>query len=184
MASTQGPDLAPTLDDPDAHSSGSPRAGWATVTACLADDHRLIDAILARLETFVRKRELTAAAEHFAVFQQRLETHIGVEETVLFPIFELAAGSTGPTSVMRREHAELRNIVRALGATLSPAQASVDQTSLLRELSRLLGSHNQKEERVLYPQLDASVTEAGQRKALLARLEQTFAQPAKRDATP
>jgi iron-sulfur cluster repair protein YtfE (RIC family) len=175
MASAQGPDLAPTLDDPDARPIGSPRAGWATVTGCLADDHRRIDTILARLETFVQKREFAVAAEHFAVFQQRLETHMGVEETVLFPMFELATGSTGPTSVMRREHAELRNLVRALGATLSPAQATVDQTSLLRELLRLLGSHDQKEERVLYPLLDASVTDAGQRKALLVRLEETLA---------
>ena len=92
-----------------------------------------------------------------------LRRHIYLEEAFLFPPLT-TAGLTMPIFVMVREHGELWDAMDALDTLLA---ADTDTTTLhnaCRELLAKLGTHNAKEEPVIYPQadvaLDGSATES------------------------
>ncbi len=140
-----------------------------TVSACLTHDHRVIDGILGDVEALVRERNLAAAAEAFVLLQTRLNSHIDLEEGVLFPVFEEVTACNGPTSVMRGEHADFRRLMTAVNASLQTPQHD-EPLQLVLELARTLGSHNVKEERILYPKTDAGLSDAA-RSELVARIE-------------
>jgi iron-sulfur cluster repair protein YtfE (RIC family) len=156
---------------------------WTSVSACLEHDHRVLDAIVADVEGFVQGRDLVVAAEYFALFRRRLEAHIDAEETLLFPFFERATSRNGPTSVMRREHGDIRQVMSALSAALAGGEkspsgpcgcscsAKANPLALLDELKRVLESHNEKEERVLYPAIDANAAIGGELTELVGRVE-------------
>jgi len=102
-----------------------------------------------------------AAASDWAGFKRQiaalrdvLERHIAFEEGELFPAFEEASGlREGPTEVMRGEHAEMRQLLAALGV----AEPRLDPQGCCAELEHLRGilqQHNVKEEAVLYPACD------------------------------
>jgi iron-sulfur cluster repair protein YtfE (RIC family) len=141
-----------------------------SVSECLGHDHRVLDSMLIDIEAFVQERSFDLAMEYLAPFHKRLETHMDAEEVILFPTYERATGCDGPTTVMRREHAEIRRLMRALRASLSGTGMPADPLHLLEEIARVLESHNAKEERVLYPEVDARVA-AGQIAPLVARVE-------------
>jgi iron-sulfur cluster repair protein YtfE (RIC family) len=141
------------------------------VSACCEDDHRAIDALLKDVEPFVAEQALAAAAQYFALFRRSLENHIEAEETVLFPFYELGTGCNGPTTVMKREHAEMRSMMDFISGLLSGEEHQADVTSSLRELERLLASHNAKEERILYPAIDSVATTGGELAELVTRVQ-------------
>ena len=100
---------------------------------------------------------LIAAA--FARFPQ--VRHIKIEEGLLFPEFESATGldkSSGPTGVMRHEHAEIIRLLDLIQDVFESAQpASSEFESLRSAVVALLHEHNGKEERILYPMTDRMV---------------------------
>lgn len=163
-------DRSPRLAGPaSAFGSPAPRT-WNSVSACLQHDHRVMDAILTDAAAFVQEGELGVAAQYFAHFRTRLAIHMEIEESLVFPAYELASGCTGPTTVMRREHEGIRRLLQALDAILLGENSSGEPLVLLEELARLLDNHDEKEERVIYPAVDAS-TGAGELDALVARIE-------------
>jgi iron-sulfur cluster repair protein YtfE (RIC family) len=139
------------------------------VGACLESDHRAIDLILGDVEALISEGELGLAAATFRDFQKRLDRHIAAEELVLFPVFEQVTACNGPTSVMRSEHADFGRLMKEIRGLLEAEQPR-DPLRLVQELARTLGSHNVKEERVLYPRTDEGLDEL-QRDDLVARLE-------------
>jgi iron-sulfur cluster repair protein YtfE (RIC family) len=149
------------------------RAGsstWDSVSACLQHDHRVMDAILTDVDAFAQERELRVAAEHFAHFRARLLTHMEVEETIVFPAYEFATSCSGPTLAMRREHEEIRDLLRAVGDSLSGVDSAGAPSALLEELAIFLDRHDEKEERVIYPAVDAN-TRASELGPLVASIE-------------
>jgi hemerythrin-like domain-containing protein len=150
-------------------SRGAPRA--RTVSACLEHDHRELDAMLNGVESLVRAHDFPAAQRVFADFERRLDGHISAEEEILFPIYEQLSASDGPTNVMLGEHADIRRSMASVAASLRQSNASGSSEAILR-LARLLGVHNVKEERVLYPGTDAALEVDAEREALVARIEE------------
>ncbi|MGO1198854.1 MAG: hemerythrin domain-containing protein [Dermabacteraceae bacterium] len=88
---------------------------------------------------------------------EALRRHIYLEEEIVFP--RLPPGPLMmPLMVMRREHGELWRRMDALAAALEdPATTSEGLETACRELLSLLESHNEKEEPVIYPHLDADL---------------------------
>ncbi len=134
-------------------------------------DHDRLDARLEAAFGAREREELARAGELFAEFALGLRRHIRFEEELLFPAFEAHTGQpphTGPTGVMRAEHREIEALLEALAEAASlPGQAA----EVLREdLVRILGWHNQKEEGVLYPQIDESVGDI-EKDALIGRFQ-------------
>jgi iron-sulfur cluster repair protein YtfE (RIC family) len=154
------------------------RNTWKSVSSCLEHDHRVLDELVKNVDAFVQERDFENAAEFLKPFRARLETHIEAEETILFPLFELKTGCNGPTSVMRREHRDILRVMGALSVALAGCATVTDPQSLLAELRLALDSHNEKEERVLYPAIDGTATASGELDELVASVEAFLTRPA------
>ncbi len=133
-----------------------------TVTGFLTDDHRRLDAILAEALGLAARGDFASARARYGEFASGLDRHIDMEERVLFPAFEAASGmrGSGPTEVMRHEHVEIRRLLAALRGALA-ADDGAEAQALAVELDDVLGPHNHKEERILYPMSDQFAGEQG-----------------------
>ncbi len=142
-----------------------------TVTEYLEGDHRRLDAILPGVERLVSQGAYGDAATRFAEFAGGLDRHIEAEERVLFPEFEARTGMcAGPTAVMRSEHVDIRHGMRRVSEAIAAREpAAVGEA--LGSLARILGLHNMKEERMLYPMTDQVVGDDAARADLVRRLQ-------------
>lgn len=120
-------------------------------------DHDRLD------ESFEKYRRLkrtnfAEAKEAFKTFFFGLKRHILWEEEILFPMFEEKTGmrDAGPTAVMRMEHREIR---RHLDALHDKVRARNPETDAEEEaILGILKPHNDKEEGILYPHIDAHLS--------------------------
>lgn len=101
-----------------------------------------------------RKKKWDSARGLFERFQKAMAHHLAMEEDVLFPAFEARTGMrSGPTGVMRTEHAQMRGLLQEMA--LAVANADHDRYLGLSEtLNMLMQQHNLKEENMLYPMSD------------------------------
>ena len=136
------------------------RADGAGVTRevleALAWDHDRLDELETTAFRLLEAGDVHAATETFSKFAFGLDRHIRFEEEILFPAFEDAAcipSHAGPTAVMRMEHVEIRALLWSIGAAVSRGGAP-DLVTLRSRFHSILGSHNDKEEQVLYPSVD------------------------------
>ncbi len=131
----------------------------------LLEHHRYCDRLFASAFEAAAAADWEAFKRRVANLSETLELHIAFEEGELFPAFEEASGLRGgPTEVMCAEHAEMRELLAALGA----AEPRIDPQGCCAELEQLrtiLQEHNVKEETVLYPACDQLL---GARSDLLA----------------
>ncbi len=122
-----------------------------TLDKFLETDHKQCDLLLEQAHEAAANGDWSAADAALRAFAASLLRHISMEEDVLFPAFEQAAGSAaGPTAVMRSEHGHLRGLIES---ATSAARAR-DEGLFFAEfeaLQLMLGQHNLKEENVLYP---------------------------------
>ena len=111
--------------------------------------HRRLDEMLDRVEMAVEIGSWSEARSGFARFQTELETHMRLEEDLMFPSLEALTGwGFGPPAVMRAEHGQIRDLLGALEGRLRDEQ-SIDEGA--SALETLLSAHNTKEERIVYP---------------------------------
>ena len=80
---------------------------------------------------------------------------------MLFPAFETASGMVaGPSQVMRFEHAQMRDLLGQIEQAAT--QQNLDQFSGSAEtLLVLMQQHNMKEENILYPMCEQSLSGQG-----------------------
>jgi hemerythrin-like domain-containing protein len=141
------------------------------VSDFLGGDHRRLEAILSAVEGLVESGAFVEAAARFAEFVCGLSRHIDMEETVLFPAFEEKTGmANGPTPVMRAEHVEIRLLLGVLTGALAASDASAFSAAD-RQLHEVLGAHNDKEERILYPLSDRVAGGERERDELVRKMQ-------------
>jgi regulator of cell morphogenesis and NO signaling len=125
------------------------------VAEALAWDHDRLEAIERRVFDARQADDFTQAGRAFAEFDLGLRRHIRFEEQILFPAFEQSSGLLphgGPTGVMRAEHRAIEALLEAiLEVVRLPGRGA---ESLREQLHGVLGGHNLKEEKVLYPGID------------------------------
>ena len=121
-------------------------------------DHAGLDDLLCKFQS-LKRSDYATAKNHFIGFKFGLQRHIVWEEDLLFPSWEKATGLTegGPTQVMRREHRQIADCLEALHKKVQAADPDSDEEE--RALLALLSSHNRKEEMILYPALDETLSE-------------------------
>lgn len=139
-----------------------------TFSVFLSHDHTRCDGLFADAEAAVGEHDWARAEAAHAAFKVSMAHHFTMEESVLFPAFETATGSSaGPTAVMRNEHAQMNGLIDAMARAL---QARDADTFLghSETLLWLMRQHNAKEETVLYPMSDRVLD--AQRPALLASM--------------
>lgn len=138
-----------------------------TVGDYLADDHRQLDELLAEVDRWI-DRDLAEAGRRFDAFSSRLDRHIEIEETLLFPAYEGVAGDTGraTTAELREDHVEIRAAIEALRRAIREGRTAhyADGSQIL---DLLLGGHNLKEESGIYPAMDDALDRSPATAALL-----------------
>lgn len=128
-----------------------------TISGFLGDDHNRCDDLFAQAERSADAGNWEEAARDFEAFRTSLEQHLSAEEEILFPAFEQATGSSaGPTTVMRMEHAQMRDIVAEMAQALEQRDAT-DFLGSSETLNIMMQQHNLKEESILYPMCDRAL---------------------------
>jgi iron-sulfur cluster repair protein YtfE (RIC family) len=139
-----------------------------SISAYLGWDHEQIDLIFEDARRMVDDGEAERAEDTFREGAERLGRHIRIEEEILFPLFAERTGLFGPVHVMRGEHREIERVLGGLLAAL--AGGDLGRAAALHDtLREVIGVHNQKEERVLYPRTDEALS-PGEREAVVARM--------------
>jgi iron-sulfur cluster repair protein YtfE (RIC family) len=131
-----------------------------TVTEYLSAEHHHCDNLFADAEAAAANNDMAGAKAGFAAFHREMERHLAKEETVLFPAFEQSTGSSrGPTSVMRMEHEQMRELFAEMQAALDANDAGA-YSGLSETLLILMQQHNMKEEQMLYPMADRALRDS------------------------
>ena len=140
-----------------------------TITVFFEQDHDRLDELFKTFQQ-LKRSEFAKAKEAFKEFKFGLQRHIVWEEDILFPLWEKETGITegGATSVMRTEHRQIGQHLEAIHQKVADQNPDSDQEE--QGLLNLLGSHNMKEERVLYPGIDR-VTSAGERETVFQSMK-------------
>jgi iron-sulfur cluster repair protein YtfE (RIC family) len=126
----------------------------STILEFLGSDHHACDNVFASAEEAVARKDWDSARSLFDRFQAAMARHLAMEEDVLFPAFESRTGmSTGPTEVMRMEHAQMRDLLQAMANAIAAGNQN-GYLGLSETLNMLMQQHNLKEENMLYPMSD------------------------------
>lgn len=142
-----------------------------TLEAAFVSDHSRLAARLADALEALHAGDWRRACHLFGRFARSLRKHIGVEDATLFPAFERETGmiDSGPTVVMRREHAEAERRLTAIAEVLERASDAAGAAAQIRALGALIEDHAAREERILYPACDR-ILGARERAAVLRGL--------------
>ena len=140
-----------------------------TITEFFEQDHDRLDELFKTFQQSKRS-DFPKAKEAFTEFKFGLQRHIVWEEDLLFPIWEQKTGmsDSGPTPVMRNEHREIGRQLEAIHQKVVDQNPDSDQEE--QTLLDLLGSHNRKEERALYPAID-KVTSPEERETVFGSMK-------------
>ena len=139
-----------------------------TICAFYEQDHDRLDELFKTFQK-MKRSDFAKAKDAFKEFKFGLQRHIVWEEGVLFPLWEEKTGMSegGPTSVMRAEHRQIGQQLEAIHGKVADQNLDSDQEE--QALLDLLGSHNMKEERVLYPAID-QLTSAEERETVFLNM--------------
>jgi iron-sulfur cluster repair protein YtfE (RIC family) len=127
------------------------------ITTFFETDHRRLDELFAQYRRDIQV-DRVVARQSFKRYRSFLERHIFWEEKMMFPLFEEKMGfsGTGPTEVMRKEHALIEKYLSEIAQKLEePDGSTVDEE---QRLSNIMSLHNRKEEGILYPAIDRALT--------------------------
>lgn len=130
-----------------------------TVMKFMGKDHDRLDSIFQQFRN-IKYNDKKKAKILFHEFKIGLQKHIVWEEEILFPLFEQRTGmhDNGPTAIMRLEHRQIKEFLERIHDKIA--------TGTIREINELenglievLIAHNNKEDNILYPWIDNSVSE-------------------------
>ena len=139
-----------------------------TISDPCGHDHDRLDDFFQRFQT-LKTSDRANGVRTFQEFHAGLERHIFCEEYILFPAFETKTGMTGgPTQVMHWEHQQIRGFLKAIVDKL--AACTDDTVNDEAGLLAVLGPHNHKEEKILYPMIER-VTDGAERTQIFAEIE-------------
>jgi len=140
-----------------------------TICEFYGQDHDRLDELFKTFQK-LKRSDFAKAKEAFKAFKFGLQRHIVWEEDVLFPLWEEKTGMSegGPTFVMRAEHRQIGQQLEAINGKVADQNPDSDQEE--QALLDLLGPHNMKEERVLYPAID-QLTSAEERATVFQNMK-------------
>ncbi len=140
-----------------------------TIYNFMERDHARCDQLYADGEAAILDNNMALGKELLASFDLCMRRHFAMEELFFFPAFEERTGMTqGPTSVMRMEHEQMRQVLgqmkTALAVDDSETVLGAGETILI-----LLQQHNTKEENMLYPMGDGHISDIAE--AMLKKMQ-------------
>jgi hemerythrin-like domain-containing protein len=131
-----------------------------SITETLSADHHRCDEIFTETEALIAQGNWDEGGARFRDFNDAMEHHFAMEENVLFPDFEQRSGeSAGPTHVMRMEHAQMRELLEDMRASIERRERD-GYLGLSETLLVIMQQHNAKEEQMLYRMADQVLGES------------------------
>jgi len=125
------------------------------ITDVMTHDHKRCDEIFAQAEEAVTQEDWDKAATLFKEFEDAVEHHFIMEETVLFPAYTQKTNLSSVTDALMNEHMQLRIIIFEAGENIK----NKEQEQFLGQaetLITMLQQHNRKEETKLYTMADSA----------------------------
>ena len=128
------------------------------ITKFMGQDHDRLDRLFREFQA-MKGSNFGKAKHSFSEFMRGLQRHIVWEEEILFPLFEDQTGmqDRGPTAVMRMEHRRIREFLEEIHDRFIHGETDTDEIE--KALLDTLAAHNKKEETILYPWIDQSLSE-------------------------
>lgn len=128
------------------------------ITNFMGQDHNRLEGLVTEFQA-TKGSDLGKAKHFFSKFKQDLQRHIVWEEEILFPVFEEQTGmeDRGPTAVMRTEHRQIKDFLEQIHDRIAKGETNTDEFE--RGLLTVLSAHNKKEETILYPWIDQSLSD-------------------------
>jgi len=147
-----------------------PAAAPGALAETLRRTHRRVDAALAEVSRCVAAHRHSEAQARLLSCAAEWEQQVRLEEELLYPLFELRLGTSGVgTAMLREEHKDLREAFAQVGLALERGDGRA-AAEALDSLQGVLASHYSREERVVYPTLDAMLDDH-ERGRLLFRVD-------------
>lgn len=131
--------------------------GYPPLSEALEAEHKVVDAGIERFTHAVA--DGLPDTESLREVLDLLRRHIYVEEEFLFPPLR-EAGMVMPILVMIKEHGEIWNLMDQLETANRQSAAKSELISIANQLLELLERHNSKEEPIIYPQVDLTLSES------------------------
>jgi len=128
----------------------------ATLAEALEREHHEIDE---GIEAFTADPSSGPGRDRLRSAIGALRRHIYLEEEFAFPPLR-DAGFVMPIMVMLREHGQIWTTCDSLEKALADGADTTALMQLCRQLTVQLQHHNLKEEKVLYPQVDTTMSES------------------------
>jgi len=125
------------------------------ITDVMTHDHKRCDEIFAQAEEAVTQEDWEKAATLFKEFEDAVEHHFIMEETVLFPAYSAKTNLNSVTDALMNEHMQLRILIFEAGENIK----NKEQEAFLGQaetLITMLQQHNRKEETKLYTMADSA----------------------------
>ncbi len=126
------------------------------LTDAMTSDHKRCDEIFVQAEEAVSKGDWESAATQFKAFEEAIEQHFLMEETVLFPTYSAKTNLNSVTDALMNEHMQMRIMIFEAGESIK----NQDQEQFLGQaetLLTILQQHNRKEESKMYTMADSSL---------------------------
>lgn len=137
--------------------------------AWLLHDHRHYETLLRECEEAVRASDWQRAEKRLRDLIALLKGHFLAEEQVLFPAYEeLTHSPDCPTSHLRREHDEMRELLHSISLGLQHQHAA-EALEKLPRLQQVMDRHHEKEEEIFLPMAGHALFE--RREEVMERLK-------------
>ena len=147
----------------NAENQHSLDAGEVSLAQAFIIEHHEIDA---GIEQFLADTDPDplSSAQPLLGAMEALRRHIYLEEEIVFPHLQSGALMM-PLMVMRREHGQLWQHIDALVESVQNQSGEPNKVEeICTEILALLDRHNQKEEPIIYPHMDADLSSDDQEK--------------------
>ena len=139
-----------------------------TIAEFMTSDHKTCDYKFADAETAALAGDWSKAETAFNAFRDDMARHFRREEDVLFPALTSAGGPSGPVHIMLMEHAQIKELLKQMGAAVEHKNAQ-QYSGLSETILMVMQQHNLKEENILYPITDQIL--AAQRETILGQMQ-------------
>jgi len=126
------------------------------ITETMTADHKRCDEMFAQAEEAVSNGDWEKAAALFKEFDDAVEHHFIMEETVLFPAYIASTNLNSVTDALMTEHMQMRIMIFEAGENIQ----CKEQEQFMGQADTLLTimqQHNRKEEMKMYTMADSAL---------------------------
>ncbi|HEC17088.1 MAG TPA: hemerythrin domain-containing protein [Sedimenticola sp.] len=126
------------------------------ITDAMSAEHQRCDKIFVQAEEAVSNGDLEKGAALLKEFEEAIEQHFLMEETILFPAYVMKTNLSSVTQAMMMEHMQMRQLIFEMEENLKAKEpeAFLGQADTLLTIMQ---QHNRKEEKKMYIMADQSL---------------------------